>query len=170
MAGSIVGVDASRTSRDLVPEARKAQADRALLHDDPVLGVWVRLVDEAVQEAKRTRCGLPTDTAILARWWLEEHRPPKRDGPEYERSFAAACEWLGWNADKQRARLLTNIDRSLRRAYELHVRSVVYVRRAMVLTCAGVPTAIARQYVMPLVSEQDFRDVDAETALELSAA
>jgi hypothetical protein len=39
------------------------------------------------------------------------------------------------------------------------VRAQVYVRRAAVLSCAGIPVAIARQLIMPLVSVADWEDV-----------
>ena len=66
---------------------------------------------------------------------------------------------LGRDEVVLRAALLERIDKSLKAQYELHVQSVLYVRRAMVLACAGVPTAIARQYVLPLVDEEDYEQV-----------
>ncbi len=119
---------------------------------------WRRLVFHAVAEAKRTRCGVPTDSAILERWWIE-HQPTAADKDEYERSFNHACEQMGRDPDKMRKKFLEQIEASNLADFKLHVQSVMYLRRAMVLACAGVPTAIARQYAMPLCDEQDYEHV-----------
>jgi hypothetical protein len=51
------------------------------------------------------------------------------------------------------------IHEALLDAYKYHIRGFLYWRRAAVLSCAGEPTAIARQYVLPLVSVQDWETV-----------
>ncbi len=153
-AGVQVQIDAARTDRSLVQAKAQKRIER-----NPVMGMWAKLIDQAVQDAKRTVQGLPTDGAILARWWIAEHQPAESAKEDWERSFACACVWLGWDAASKRKRLIERIDHSLHRQYEAHVQSVIYVRRAMVLSCAGFPTTIARQYMMPLVSEKDYEDV-----------
>jgi hypothetical protein len=67
----------------------------------PVPTLYLKMLDHAITDAKRTRCGMPTDAAILARWWIEEHRAAETDRVDWERSFACACHWLsrdvhGW--------------------------------------------------------------------------
>lgn len=117
------------------------------------------MIRGAVADAKRTRYGLPTDAAILARWWIEEHQPRQADKEEWERCFECACSWLSLEPGKERKRLLEEVDAALQLAYLEHVRSTVYLRRAAVLSCAGMPTAIARHYELPLVSEADYEHV-----------
>ena len=120
---------------------------------------WRRLIFGAVQEAKRTRCGVPTDEAILARWWLTEHRPDPSCTDEWERSFDGACERLGRDPVVLRKQLIDQIDKSIKRQSEQHLQSVIYIRRAMVLACAGVPTAISRQYLLALVDERSHDEI-----------
>lgn len=124
-----------------------------------MLKFWRWMINSAVADAKRTAYGLPTDAAILARWWIEEHRPKQSDREEWERSFECACSWLGLDAKAERERLVIELDAHVFAAYREHVRTTVYQRRAAVLTCAGMPTAIARQNVLPLVSETDYEHV-----------
>lgn len=126
---------------------------------NPIYKLWTDLIAHAVQDAKRTVQGLPTDSAILARWWIAEHQPKQADKDEWERSFECACEWLDRETAAYRKELLEEIDSALMLQYEEHVQAVIYVRRAMVLSCAGMPTAIARQFVLPLVSKKDYEDV-----------
>jgi hypothetical protein len=124
-----------------------------------VLKFWRWLINSAAADAKRTHHGLPTDAAILARWWIEEHKPTQANREEWERSLDCACSWLGVDPVAERKKLLAEIDDHLRAAYDDHVRTTVYLRRAAVLTCAGYPTAVARQCVLPLVSEPDYEHV-----------
>lgn len=126
---------------------------------DPKLLFWRRLIEQAVADAKRTAHGLPTDAAILARWWIEEHRPTQSDKGEYERSFEAACGWLNIDPHEERKKRLVEINETWDIALRDYGRTAVYVRRAMVLSCAGVPISIARQYELPLVSEADYEHV-----------
>lgn len=155
MAMFAVQVDAAKTDRRLTsaaPAKRRAMPDPSLLF-------WRRMIDSAVADAKRTECGIPTDRAILQRWWIEEFKPTQQQRDEWELSFECCCGWLNLDAARERVRLLGMIDAASREAYDLHVRTVVYRRRAAVLTCAGITTAIARQYVLPLVSENEYEDV-----------
>ena len=61
--------------------------------------------------------------------------------------------------DEWRARLLAEVDEAQRQAREQSAAAELYVRRAMVLACAGIPTAIARQHLLPLVSVADYEQV-----------
>ena len=146
---------AARTTRTLLPidGGRRPEPTAAAQQ------FWRRLIFSAVVDAKKTRNGIPTDSAILARWWIVEHRPDARNREEWERSFGCACERLGRDAVMLRDKLVQQIDAALAESYAEHVQSVVYVRKAMVLSCAGLPRAIARQYLLPLVDEQDFEEV-----------
>ena len=126
---------------------------------NPVLKFWRWMINSAVSDAKKTRNGLPTDAAILARWWLEEHKPSQSERGEWERSLACCCQWLEVDLDAERKRLLAEIDESLSEAYRMHVRVSVYTRRAAVLACAGVTVTLARQHVLPLVSDADYEHI-----------
>lgn len=155
MPGPQVKIDAATTNRSLL----KSTSSRPQLKADPPLKFWRLLINTAVHEAKKTLAGIPTDRAIAARWWLEEHRPKESDKAAWRTSFACACSWLGLDAEVERKRLIGEIEAHLLCAYKEHVLQVVYVRRAAVLTCAGMPTAIGRQFVLGLVSEADYEDV-----------
>lgn len=150
-----VQISAAKTNRSLVNQA----PSRPQLKADPPLKFWRLLINTAVHDAKKTFAGIPTDKAIAARWWLEEHKPKQSDREAWSTSFECACSWLGLDVDEERRRLLEEIDRELRLAYADHVRTVVYLRRAAVLTCAGMPTAVGKQFVLGLVSELDYEDV-----------
>lgn len=150
-----VKIDAATTNRSLL----KSTSSRPQLKADPPLKFWRLLINTAVHDAKKTWAGIPTDKAIAARWWLEEHKPKESDKAAWRSSFECACIWLGLVADEERKRLIDEIDAHLLCAYKEHVVQVLYVRRAAVLTCAGVPTAIAGQYQLGLVSEADYEDV-----------
>ena len=82
-----VQIDAAKTNRSLVTAAPARRRVRI----DPQLLFWRRMIDHAIADAKRVAYGLPTDAAILARWWIEEHRPPQKDCCDWERSFH--CRW-----------------------------------------------------------------------------
>lgn len=125
----------------------------------PQLLLWRKLIDQAVQDAERTLHGMPTDVAILSRWWIAEHQPKQAEREEWERSFECACSWIDQDPVLYRKQLIEKIDGALRKSLDVHVQAVLYVRRAMVLSCAGFPTAIAKQFVMPLVSKHDWEDV-----------
>jgi len=150
-----VKIDAAKTNRSLANQA----PSRPQLQANPVLKFWRWMINSAAADAKRTQHGLPTDAAILARWWIEEHKPKQSERVEWERSLDCACSWLGLDPAEERRRLLAEIDEHLRTAYAEHVRTTVYLRRAAVLTCAGYSTAVGRQTVLPLVSEVDYEHV-----------
>jgi len=63
------------------------------------------------------------------------------------------------DADTERIRLLIVIDAALEQSMREFSRATVTLRRAAVLSCAGVPIAIAGQYEMPLVSAKDYEHV-----------
>ncbi len=155
MAGFAVLVDAAKTHRSLVASAPARRRAMPL----PQLLFWRRMIDSAVADAKRVTHGIPTDAAIAARWWLEELRPPQSECREWERSFECCCSWLHIEPNAERMRLLAAIDADLMQSYLTHLRAVMYQRRAAVLTCAGLRTAIQRQYVLPLVSVADYEHV-----------
>jgi hypothetical protein len=148
-----VQTDAARTDRSLGQPAAPRQ-----LRKDPQLLFWRRLLEHTVADAKRTKYGMPTDLAILARWWLER-RPQQSDTHEWPRSFEAACHWLDLDPKEERKKRLVEIDEALRAAYQNHVNQVVYQRRAAILACTGEPTAIGRQYMLPLVTGDNYEDV-----------
>ena len=149
-----VNVDASRTNRSLV----SASARRPQLKAEPALKFWRWLINSAVADAKRTKYGLPTDNAILQRCWIE-HKAVETDREDWERSFDAACQWLGVDAAAERKRVLDEIDEALTTACLSHAQSVNYQRRAVVLSCAGVPTRVGRHFVLNLVSLEDYENV-----------
>lgn len=156
MAHQLVQVDAARSNRSLVGAApAKCRKQKA----DPVLKFWRWMISHAVADAKRTRAGIPTPAAILARWWLEEHKPLQNETAEWERSFDCCCSWLGDEPAVERKRLLAEIDAALETAWRDHVRMSVYQLRASVLSCAGVRTAIGRQHVLPLVDGSEYEHV-----------
>jgi hypothetical protein len=126
---------------------------------DPSLLLWRKYINTAVAEAKKTRFGVQTDAAILARWWIADHNPSQNDKDEWERSFAAACSWLDLDAAKERQKLLQEIDDALRVAAWSWTQKVMFARRAMVLTCAGIAWPIGSQLVLPLVSYEDYEDI-----------
>jgi hypothetical protein len=154
MANASVHVSAARKDRSLLP----AKAPKKL-RVDVVLTLWRRMIDTAVADAKRTKFGLPTDGAIMARLWLEEFRPAQDNKDDWGRSLACACSCLGLDVEAERKRLLGDIDAHLHQVYVDYIRAHRYARRAALLTCAGVNTAVQRQYVMPLVDERDYEDV-----------
>lgn len=161
---TLVHVDAASTNRSLADRAQRNSKRPLVINGqqaycDPKLLFWRRYIDHAVDDAKRTVHGLPSDLAILARWWLSENRPTPDQKDEWECSFAAGCGWLNLDVEEERARLLAEIDEALRNALEAHARGYLYVRRAHVLTCAGMPTAIAGRYVLPLVAKAEYDDV-----------
>lgn len=157
MPRATVHIDAARTQRSLVAAADSVK--RPQLKAEPTLKFWRWLINSAVADSKRVYAGLPTDAAILGRWWIEEHRPLQSQRLEWERCFECACTWLDLDPMKERVSLLHEIDRHLEQAYRDHVRTTVYQRRAAVLTAAGIPTAIARQNLLPLISEHDYEHV-----------
>lgn len=123
---------------------------------EPVLLFWRRLIDHAAEEAKVTEYGIPTYHALLQRWWIEDCRPSRESRTEWETSFECACEWLGVNVDEERKRLSGEIQACLRKKAWRFAQGVAYERRAHALTCAGRPTAIARQLVLGLVSTEEY--------------
>jgi hypothetical protein len=137
---------------------RQPQLVRRMRSDPPLL-FWRRVLDQAVDEAMKTSGGLPTDLAILARWWISDLRPLQSDKDEWERSFECACHWLDLDPIAERKRLLSEIDLSLQGDWMQAWYLLTYTRRAMVLTCSGVPTAIAKQFFLPLASLSTYDEV-----------
>jgi hypothetical protein len=117
------------------------------------------MIEFSVAEAKKTVDGLPTDLAILARWWIADFQPNEREKDEWERSFACACQWLDLDAAKERKKRLREIDSCLTAEFLRVMNATIYVRRAAVLSCAGVPSAIAKQFVLPLVAMCTYDEV-----------
>lgn len=146
-----VQTDAARTDRSLGQAAAPRQ-----LRKDPQLLFWRRLLEHTVADAKKTKYGMPTDVAILARWWIAENRPYQHDKVKWETSFECACHWLDLDPTEERKKRLAEIDDALYAAYQSHVNQIVYQRRAAILACTGEPTAIGRQYMLPLVSEDNY--------------
>jgi hypothetical protein len=154
MAMPLVLTDAARHDRSFAqPQALLS------MRSDPTLLVWRRLLNHAVAEAKKTLDGLPTDLAHLARWWIADLQPARHEHDEWERSFACACQWLDIDASKERKRLVREIDAALKATWMEVWFKLTYMRRAMVLTCAGRPTAIAGQFLLPLVSKSTYDEV-----------
>jgi hypothetical protein len=130
-----------------------------VLRSNPQLLFWRRLLNHAVDEAKKTTDGLPSDMAILARWWIADLRPAQSEKDDWERSFDCACHWLDIDPAIERKNLLHAIDVALKKVWlEIWFR-LTYQRRAMVLTCAGRPTAIAGQFLLPLCSVTSYDEV-----------
>ena len=160
-----VRVDAARTNRSLVASA---PAERKELRFDPLLLLWRRLIEHAIADASKSHAGLPTDSAILARWWIEEHRPQQKDRAAWASSFEAACGWLQLDVDEERGRALTIIVDAQRKALEAYARRATTLRRAIVLHCAGAsangkkPSRGVRtglQYELPLLASSDYEHV-----------
>jgi hypothetical protein len=146
-----VQTDAARTDRSLTqaPAATK-------LRRDPELQYWRRLLSSAAADARKTRNGLPTDSAILAMYWIFDFRPQKSDRVAWSTGFECACDWLSLDPLETRRKMRARIDEAHVDAYKSHIRRVIYQHRAAVLSCAGEPTAIAGQYILPLVSVVEY--------------
>ena len=151
-----VKIDAASTDRSVAEPAPL----RPGLVANPVLKLWRWMINSAVADAKKTRNGLPTDGAIHARWWLEDHQPVESDREEWERSFAACCMWLDLNVGEERARVLREVDAAWKTALDAYVSGYMYQRRALVRSCAGGRAAtFGRQMLMPLMHGLDFETV-----------
>ncbi len=138
----------------------RARPARSELTADTPLKFWTELIRQAVVGAKRTRCGLPTDSAILDHWWIQTFRPLESDPSAWEYSFPCACMWLDKDVDKERARCIAEIDDAWSEAAVRHAGSVTYARRAIVLTVAGIPTTIARQFAFAFyIREEEYEDL-----------
>jgi hypothetical protein len=134
---------------------------------DPKLLLWRRMIEFSTAESKKTLDGQPTDLAILARWWIVEFQPKETDKDEWERSFECACHWLNLDAVKERKRLAMEIDAALLASCLIVMRADLYKRRAMVLSCSGVATAIARQLMLALVAPLTYDDVAGVETMEM---
>ena len=152
-----VQVSAARTDKSLVPTLGKLRHGQERM--DFAQKLSVRLIEQAVQDAKKTMYGNPTDVALLSMWWIKDHRPARTEKDEWERSFERACVLMDVDVDSMRARLVTSIEAKWREDNETAAQAYIYVRRAMVLACAGIPTAIARQYLLGVVNEAEYDDV-----------
>lgn len=101
-------VTAARRTREIEVDApRRTEAEVALL-------LFRRLIATALHEAKKTRDGLPTNTALLERAWFEEHTP--LESHAYLTSFAHCCHMLALNESEERARALKEISRQWHKA------------------------------------------------------
>ena len=133
------------------------------------------MIDVAVADAKKTRHGLPTDLAICQRWWINDYRPQRGDRSKlgrllYAGSFECCCEMLDLDVDVERKRVIAEIDDSNVKAMVRFNGDLMYERRAAVLRCAGVATAVGRQYVLGLVDPDDYDDVaDPDDARRLAS-
>src|ERR1700752_5181153 len=107
-----VQTDAARTDRSLNQPAAPKK-----LRKDPQLLFWRRMIESAVADAKRTRNGLPTDIAIMAKLWIVEYRPTQEDREGWMLSFACACHWLDLDPDAERQKRLDEINAALHEAY-----------------------------------------------------
>jgi hypothetical protein len=104
-----MAADVLTTARSRDRSLNQARGTRTL-RSDPQLLLWRRMIEFSVAEAKKTVDGLPTDLAILARWWIADFQPNEREKDEWERSFACACQWLDLDAAKERKKRLREID------------------------------------------------------------
>ena len=149
-----VHTTAAKTQRSLV----SGSSAKSKLPTDAILLFWRRLVDSAVADAKLVGDdGLPTNAAILARWWLEDNRPSRSDADAWETSFECACHFLQDDATAERVRLLAEIDLELATAHAKWVEKRVSFRRSLVLACAGMDIVNENgQFVMPLASKKEY--------------
>ena len=177
-----VRVDAARTNRSLTggqPDRAASLRHRRTVLAQPVLMKWRRLIDTAEAEAKKTRDGFPTDTALSERWWIEINRPSK-PSPEdhselvqmlYAGSFDCCCEMLGLDAKEERKRIRREIKAAWLVAFEDELERRIYDRTAAVLRCQGVPARDGDQYALGLVHPADYEEVaDPEEAAAVAAA
>lgn len=125
----------------------------------PPLLFWRRLLDHAIAEAKKTVDSLPSDLAILARWWISDLRPRESDKDNWERSFDCACHWLDLDTEAERKRILAEIDAEQKRIWMQLWFRLTYLRRGLVLTTAGMPKAIASQCLLPLADLATYDEV-----------
>ena len=153
-----VKIDASRTNRSLAAAAAGPSVRPQLTVELPLLA-WRRLIDTSLATAMKTKDGLPTYLAIMERWWLCEHRPPQSDKDEWERSLECACHFLDLDFQAERAKYTAKIDDVWSLAAVRHAADETYRRRARVLTCTGTPTRIGKQFVLGLVSLEDYEEI-----------
>jgi hypothetical protein len=158
-----VQTDAARTDRSL----SQAPAPRRL-RKDPQLLFWRRLLEHTVADAKKTKYGMPTDVAILAKWWIEA-RVQQADKEKWSLSFDCTCHWLDLDPKEERKRRLVEIDEALHIAYQNYINQVIYQRRAAILACTGEATAIGKQYMLPLVTGDNYEDVAGIDGTDLFA-
>ena len=155
MSRQIVQVDAARKDRSLVPAGNTIENK---LKAEPALLLWRRLIDLALDEAKRVRFGEPTDTAIVGRWWIEVEDVPEATGREFRVTFERCCKFLGIDAVTERPRLLREIDAALDAGCRTYMAKRLELRRRAVLTTAGCPSDMTRTYALLLVSQMEYED------------
>jgi hypothetical protein len=126
---------------------------------DLTLLFWRRLINSAVADACRTLYGAPTDNAIMARYWIDEMQPHQTESAGWSVSFECACGWLSLDVATERARLVGLVDDAWMAAAAKHLQAALKLRRAAVLSCAGVMITSPGQAELPLVSEADYEDV-----------
>jgi hypothetical protein len=129
------------------------------LQANPILLGWRRLIDTAVAGAKKIKHGLPTDTAIMDRWWIALNRPSEKDKAAWSVSFECACHFLGIDADAERKKLVAEINDVWSKAAVKRAADDTYRRFAMVMACTGRPTRLGKQYMLGLVSLQDYEEI-----------
>jgi len=156
MPRNVVQTTAALHDRGLVPTKQGTGND---LEANPVLLVWRRLIDTAVDEAKRVRFGEPTDSAILARWWIEVEDDPDVQAVEFRATFERACGFLGIdNVATERAKLLKDIDTSWKGAHLAYMAKRVELRSKAVMTTAGCQTALGKTFALLLVSQAELEE------------
>lgn len=100
-------VTAARTTREIeVAAPHRTVVEVQLL-------LFRRLKDTAIHEAKKTRDGLPTPTALLERAWIEQYTMP--GSPGWETSFANCCKMLQEDENEERSKALDEINRTWRK-------------------------------------------------------
>jgi hypothetical protein len=154
MGRASVQVSAAATNRNLAQEAGPR-----VVRGNPTQLFWRRQIETALHDAKKTRHGMPTGPAVLARWWIAENRPPQSEKERWEVSFECACHWLDEDVHEYRKILLGAIDAAWAKARDDHWQQSLYVQRAVILSCAGERIAIDKQFLLALVNERDYDDV-----------
>jgi hypothetical protein len=104
----LTGITAARTTREIVAAA----PPRTIVEVQLLL--FRRIKDTAIHEAKKTRDGLPTPTALLERAWIEQHSQPGMEG--WETSFGNCCRMLREDENEERIKALAEIGRAWRKA------------------------------------------------------
>ena len=153
MARQVVGVDAQRKDRSLVPAERGLEAK---LKAEPVLLLWRRLIHTATEEARQCRYGQPTDTAILARWWIEQQDPADAKG--VAATFDRACRLLGEDPEAERAKILNKLNAAWLESALMYWRRRLALRRDAVLSVAREPSELGYDFALLLVSEAQYED------------
>lgn len=87
------------------------QAHQSRWKYDPTLWFYWRFAMCTLADAMKSRCGVPTDDALLARAWIASSAGGEVvDGKRPYLSFDECCHWLGLDADAERLACLEMID------------------------------------------------------------